>query len=355
MVGFPRLRTYPRPMRIDDRVKKSVVFFGYPDGAPGRGGIRCIGTGFLMAYHRVSYLVTNAHVSRVLGADPFLIRVNRSDGTAENLLVDRAEWCDHPDATVDVSITPFFIDILKYDCVYLDLGKMTPERFAVHNIGAGNFTYTVGLFRLLSGEKRNLPVVHTGHIAMMPGDERIPVRDWTDPKKQKTVLVEGYLVEAQTLSGLSGSPVFVRPEIIIDMAASLRPNQDVPEHIAKSKALIVGPLDSFMLLGVWQGAWEAKPEEALAAEIGKEVRVSVGMGVVVPYQKIMEVLDLPNVKKHREAVIAGERPHAAELDVAIPDARELIGPDANPNHLEDFTRLVDVAARKKSKANRGID
>jgi hypothetical protein len=86
------------------------------------------------------------------------------------------------------------------------------------NYGAGSFTYTVGLFRLMSGEKRNLPVCHFGTIAVLPGDEKIPVKDWRDPEKKRLIFVEGYLVETHSLSGLSGSPVFVRPEYPMDIS-----------------------------------------------------------------------------------------------------------------------------------------
>jgi hypothetical protein len=42
----------------------------------------------------------------------------------------------------------------------------------------------------------------------------------------------------------------------------------------------------------------------------------------------------------------------ATADVIADDAPSAVSPpasDENPNHLKDFTRLVDVAARKKPK------
>src|SRR5437764_14482248 len=80
-------------------------------------------------------------------------------------------------------------------------------------VGIGDLTYTVGLFRLLSGNKRNLPIVHSGIVSMMPSDERIPVRDWRPPHGR--IFVEGYLVETGSLEGLSGSPVFMHPTITV--------------------------------------------------------------------------------------------------------------------------------------------
>ena len=82
------------------------------------------------------------------------------------------------------------------------------------DISIGDFCYIVGLFRLLSGPRRNLPVVHTGHIALLPSDERMPVRDWLGaPSARRDV--EGHLVETSNLQGLSGFPCFVRGTITI--------------------------------------------------------------------------------------------------------------------------------------------
>ena len=59
------------------------------------------------------------------------------------------------------------------------------------------------------------------------------------------------------------------------------------------------------LLGLWQGAWEASPDEVLAAQTREDVRVPVGIGVVVPQEKILEVLQMPKLKAQRNAK-AGE-------------------------------------------------
>src|SRR5260370_39693629 len=212
------LRLKARVMRIGNQIRESVVFFGYPDKTQ-KSGIRCIGTGFLLEYEGVQYLVTAKHLSHSLGRDPFLIRVNKKDGTAENLPADDVDWTEHPDPTMDVSVVPLTIeDQSKYevDCLAQDC-LFQPGEFDDLNIGVGSGTFTMGLFQLLSGEKRNLTIVSTGNIAMMPGDEKIPVVDLTEPDQKRQSFGEGYCVESLSLKGLSGSPVFVRTEISIDM------------------------------------------------------------------------------------------------------------------------------------------
>jgi hypothetical protein len=51
------------------------------------------------------------------------------------------------------------------------------------------------------------------------------VVDWTDPDQKRRIFVEAYLVESQSLSGLSGSPVFVRPEVSLDSSDTLIPDE----------------------------------------------------------------------------------------------------------------------------------
>ena len=64
---------------------------------------------------------------------------------------------EHPDPTVDVSAVPVEMgNLLAYDAraIRNDLSLLKPDEFTKMNIGVGNVTYTIGLFQLLSGEKR---------------------------------------------------------------------------------------------------------------------------------------------------------------------------------------------------------
>ena len=293
-------------MRIVDNLRRCVVFLGYRDATPGGSGIHCIGTGFLLSYKGFGYLITVKHVSHQLGTDPFLIRLNKLDGTSENYEADEFEWSHHPDPTVDIAIIPMHVDAdSRYDCEYLD-GEtlvLSPEQIRTNHIGIGNFTYTLGLFHLLSGKRRNMPICHFGTIAMLPGDERIPIEDWTDPERRRRISVEGYLVESQSLSGLSGSPVFVRPQYYLNFSGLLsrRDGQGPMDE------LVIGARDPVKLLGVWQGAWDAPADEVLSAGTGKNMRVSIGVGIVVPSQRIVEILEAPDVSQFRVSTLAAEK------------------------------------------------
>lgn len=277
-------------MRVDRDIRKTVVFFGYEAG-PEKGGIDCIGTGFLQVFEGEGYLVTAKHITDELGDMPFLIRVNRKDGTSENLHADGVRWIGHPDPTVDVAVIPFNLTQRPlYDIKYLPQKMLALDELVHHQveaIGTGDFAYTVGLWRLMSGTQRNLPVVHTGSIAMIAGEEKIPVQDWRDPDRRKTLYVDGHLVESSNLSGLSGSPVFVRQTTLIPYGS---------RGIA-----LAGKLEPF-LFGLWQSSWDAPPGQVLGFEVGKNVRVPVGMGVVVPAQKIVDTLNQPELVEMRKQV-----------------------------------------------------
>jgi len=48
------------------------------------GGINCIGTGFLVQFNHVGYLVTARHVAEELGGDPFLVDLNSKNRDGVN-------------------------------------------------------------------------------------------------------------------------------------------------------------------------------------------------------------------------------------------------------------------------------
>jgi hypothetical protein len=351
-------------VRINDDLRKCVVFFGFEDNRSGKGGIDCVGTGFLVAYEEVGFLVTAKHLAHGLGNRPFLLRLNRKDGTSENILADQVRWYEHPDPAVDVAVMHISVGGgpgSAYEVLYCPQDMMATDALVAHPqlglVGVGDLTYTIGLFRLMSGERRNLPVVHLGSVAMMPKDEKIPVRDWRNPSK--TLNVEGYLLETQAMQGLSGSPTFIRPTTSV----SLLPNNVMidPRHTVAEDFSGAVPMRKLFLLGLWSGSWDAPPDEVLSVQAGKQNRVPVGMGVVVPAQKIIETLEQQEVKDLRKQIKEIREAHFAETSAASPDSAipianpsvesrgsdEAAEPDANPNHQADFTRLVDVAARKR--------
>jgi hypothetical protein len=202
-------------MRVGEDARRCVVFFGVPSE---KSPIEYGGTGFLASYDdaeskvRSFLIVTCRHVARALEdyADTgFWIRVNTKDGGSELLPISKIDWRYHPDPAVDVAVTTFPLNtMIKYDHTYLNLNKIAlySRGHTVRDaILAGDPINIVGLFRLHAGSTRNIPFVHSGQIAVLPNpDELVPVRSRTG----EIIHSEVYLIEAQTLEGLSGSPVF---------------------------------------------------------------------------------------------------------------------------------------------------
>ena len=114
-----------------------------------------------------------------------------------------------------------------------------------------------------------------GNIAMVP-DERIPITNFGD--------MEAYLIEARSIGGLSGSPVFVIE--------------------------VVDPLDRRIhLLGLIQGHWDVKPETIIdEATEDSETRagVNVGIAIVTPASKILEIINCNEMQKLRDDLEASQ-------------------------------------------------
>lgn len=268
----------PPVMRVADDLSRSVVFLGHGDSS----SFKSCGTAFLLCHKGMGYLVTADHIAHKLGNDPFALRINGpqiSTTIAHDPLADDAApfaWITHEDSTVDIAIMPFHLDLSVQGMNPLWLSDdtaLTETTKASESVGCGSACYAVGLFQLMQGRKRNLPVIHTGNIALMPSpEELVPVEDWRN--SGKTVEVEAYLVEMTNLEGLSGAPVFVRPEFSISQI----PFPDSGNRTAQVSQ------SRLYLIGVWQGSWTNALDRTAT-------RYPLGMGVVVPIEKAIEIIE----------------------------------------------------------------
>jgi len=177
-------------------------------------------------------------------------------------------------------------------------------------------------------------------VAALPdASERIPLMDASGHK----IEAEAYLVEAQTLEGLSGSPVFTKePLILVDLG------KHHGEHAGAYGALV--------LLGLYVGSWDGYPGEILATDKGlrsNKIRVPVGMGVVVPAQKILEVLRgdsrLNAYRKRRVDAVKAARSAANERNLTSAFRKTkgcFIQKAMTRNRMIKFGRHVGRSTRK---------
>jgi hypothetical protein len=192
-------------MLVPDEVRKCVAFVC----ARFKDELRPCGTAFLFATPIPGTdkmwvdVVTAKHVLagiRTHSADgKVLLRFNLKSGGYTLVETDVAQWMLHPDESVDVGIVAFSIPS-ELDVRFLaESISATPDVIAKHRIGIGDDVFITGLFVNHYGAERNIPILRVGNIAAVP----------TEPVKTQLGATDAYLIEARSIGGLSGSPVFV--------------------------------------------------------------------------------------------------------------------------------------------------
>lgn len=290
-------------MRLPEELLKCVVFLGKRSTQGAMETVRLGGTAFVTAmpfedgsknYHL--YLVTARHSILELQGAPYLARVNTKDGRYKEIALAADEgWWFHPTTpqSVDVAVKPWALaDDDATGHFRIDESLLTDEMRNDTGIGVGDEVYTVGLFTKLKGAERNSPIVRTGTIAMVP-EEMLPethIGNWRGP-------IEAFLIEARSVGGISGSPVFVRGNVI-------RKQSSITSLSGKQSWADVYFFGSVYLLGLAHGHWEIPPDkknqvEIISASKG-EPSINLGIAIVVPARKILEVLKHPELVEMRK-------------------------------------------------------
>jgi hypothetical protein len=153
---------------------------------------------------------------------------------------------------------------------------LTDREVQQHGIGPGDEVYITGLFTYHMGTSRNTPIVRVGNIAMLPQD-KIRIK-----RNSQTEEIEAYLIEARSIGGLSGSPVFVHPTANLLGMFKWGTNQ--------STSGIVMDAELF-LLGLMCAHYDVELEDIGGTPIaGVGHNVNVGVGAVTPAQKILDII-----------------------------------------------------------------
>ena len=184
--------------RIPDVLQRAVAFL-YPDVGSAESGFSTGGTGFFVEVSTSegehTFLVTNIHVA---GTGCTIARIDSQDG--KSTVLDLGNPVFHPYGD-DVAVFPIAPDnVLEMTPLKWSAVAATSQRLQELNAGVGDEVFMLGRFVSLAGRQRNDPLARFGNIAMMPGE---PVIDGRGLK------VEAFLVEMRSLSGFSGSPVFI--------------------------------------------------------------------------------------------------------------------------------------------------
>lgn len=333
--------------RIHDMLQDCVIYL-YPTVEDADAGERVGGSGFLVTIRlesdpntAVIWAVTNKHVALVAP----VVRLNTRDGSVAIANLRTEKWILHPDGD-DLAIHPIPLDPTFHKTSHVPREiLLSREVVDKYDIGIGDDVFVVGRFVNHEGHVQNVPSLRFGNIAQMPA----LIRQDTGFDQ------ESFLVEAKSISGYSGSPVFVH---ILPMSS--RPQKDDPKTLMIMPIPGAGP----WLLGIDWGhlhSWEEVCDEdgnrlsrPPYSQAKRQVSSNTGMMCVIPAWKLEEMFRLPEVerlmKKADEAHKARKAKAAGRSDVAegknkakSSENRE----DANPNHREDFDVLLTKAVTPK--------
>ena len=292
-------------LRIDDQLLKCVVFLGLPQKGKKKGELNpeWTATAFfvdvLSSDEKVTtvYLVTSKHnVDKIAGRE-FVIGLNVREDLGIGLVRVPAgtKWWLHPETPneVDVAVVPWMPPVeLDVKSLRVQEWFLNEQTIQQQQIGPGDEVFSVGLFTKMSGQTKLLPIVRTGNIAMMP-NEKIPGikigEKWTGD-------VEAYLIEARSIGGFSGSPVFVRETVF---------NKTTDKDTGKITSVFHG-MGFHYFLGIVNGHWEIRASQRNDTRIKAVPRgfyddqVNLGIAVVIPCKKIVEILNHPELVERRK-------------------------------------------------------
>lgn len=264
-----------RLVKVPDEIRKSVAFVAYEgtEGLALGGTVFFIGDPIKDTDRQVLWVVTAAHVInrvRAKSVDQLVrIRLNKRTGGTGWMLTAASDWTVHDTEDVAALSIDWPRDEFEYIFFRLtDANTATDEVIEREAIGVGDEVFLTGLFANHPGLEQDIPIVRVGNIAAMPS-EPISLKDWGK--------MVAYLVEARSVGGLSGSPVFVHHGIVKIQDGKL---------VTASSATGV-----FRLLGLMHGHFDGGLVEADTPvnHIDRE-RVNMGIAVVVPIKRVLEVI-----------------------------------------------------------------
>jgi hypothetical protein len=268
-------------VQIPDEIRKCVCFLTARRNGEawlGSGAFLSVPLGF--ADWNSIFVATARHCIEPLeGGDPFesiSLRLNTLNGSSEEVETDPNSWIRHPVA--DVAILPIAPDQRIYDYLHYSLSRSATKEFMAEKfVGPGEEVVITGLLTYHPGTTRILPIVRVGNIAALPDE---PVSLVTGPD-------DAVLVEVRSIGGLSGSPAFVHmPEMRRDRdgVRVWLPDERQPESALGGSNYFLGVVHGYPLTqqNDPDGIGNASPEP-----------LNTGITVVVPVEKVLELVDDP--------------------------------------------------------------
>jgi hypothetical protein len=285
-----------------------AVVYLYPSEDDARRGTRAGATGFVVSVpledehlprgHSHHYVVTNAHA--VEGQALVAVRINLKAGGVDVMPIPEANWVTHPDRDDVAAAGLPMNDKHQYAAISRSM-MLTQELLDDWDFGPGDEVFFIGRYKDLEGKAHNVPTVRSGILSAFPAE---PIYQSDRDHYQKTLLIE-----ARSLSGYSGSPVFITHSPYIDKAA----NPGGPPLVFGVSG---GPC---FLLGIDFGhlSWtEPVREPTYGGPVSERTYVSLnsGMMMVVPATKLLSLLDVERFTDERHEVERQFQEYLASLE-----------------------------------------
>jgi len=309
------------------------------------------------------YAVTNWHLAVRDGFS--VMRFNKRNGGVDIFELDPQEWefpPNGPDIAVAMpKVSGLKINIWMHQVFAIQTQLFVPEdEMALSDsrlrrvprppsepprldleIGPGEDVFMVGRFIDHDGKDANIPSVRFGNISTLPQ----PIEQPSGSTNNKS-----FILDLHSRTGYSGSPVFVYRT----------PGSDLTTH-----HIMAGPAGHFVLfLGLHWGqfpeAWEIKegkaPDTHAAPVSGNDryIKGMSGMTLAVPAWDILEFLQMPQFELERKRELEDLRKTGRILHPVAETAEktaEAAASDENPQHREDFTSLLNAAAKTKPQGD----
>jgi hypothetical protein len=335
--------------RIPDFILKHV-FYLYKSKEEAIKGSEYGGTGFLVVVHSERKELEN-HVNHVYGISNWhnvldrgysVVRINRIDGKTDILEYEPTEWewIKNGDDVAAIEL-PYSI---QHNVNYISTKAFVDDAIiAEREIGIGDDVFMIGRFIDHDGGPTNMPAVRFGNIGVMP----------SIIKQENGHYGESYCIDLHSRTGYSGSPVFVYRTPFSNFDAAFR----------QGKGLRFD--DTFIyLLGIHWGQfpeyWEITNKKKLieskrpgvVTTDGKHVKGLSGMTLVIPAQRIMDLLNIEKYRTNREKMDAKiEKDFFKKGFPPIAESTKYPSNQENPQHKEDFNSLLAAAVKKKPQVD----
>jgi hypothetical protein len=324
------------------------VFYLYKSRADAEAGVNKGGTGFFVSMPSGTgalyvYAVSNWHVAVKHGYS--VIRVNTTDGGVDIFDLDPADWFFKPQShDIAIADAPVRTQNHNFISIHTDVFATT-ERVESARLGPGEDIFMIGRFVDRDGGSTNVPAVRFGNISVMP--QKIGTLTGA-------IDVESYILDIHSRTGYSGSPVFVYRTMGSDLTRLGKRTQPSRE----TKMLMLLGIHWGQFPEIWEIKSESDLEEASALPSNaKYVQGWSGMTLASPASAILELLEMPELRKKRVKELKDFLDKRRGLPMAevadsetSPSSQEPTVEASNLSHKEDFTSLLNAAAKGGSKA-----